>query len=312
MRKIKRTASIALCIAVLMLLSSCGMRGEIIINDDMSLTGKITSYIEKIEDVDEAEVKAAMEELGFEDMGKTEINGKEFSTYVIQEDESASEAAAELASYDDDKIVLSMGKDEYMESVEGDEAGMDFCDIIITAPKEIKKTNGILSDDRKSITIDMLKNYDERYYMVFDDSIINDTTIKLNAVNGKYYNKKFTLKAKSTNVITSFTVNGEPIDTNEFVPAKDGRYKVNVELLSGASKKISYVLDRTKPYTNIVNNKTYKKSVTVKFSDKYGVKKAFLNKKAVKTGRKITKAGSYTLKVYDKAGNVTIRKFKVK
>ena len=72
--------------------------------------------------------------------------------------------------------------------------------------------------------------------------------------------------------------------------------------------------DKIKPtVTGVKNNKTYKKQVTIKFSDKQsGIKKATLNGKKIKSGKKVKKNGKYTLKVYDKAGNVIQVKFTIK
>lgn len=73
-------------------------------------------------------------------------------------------------------------------------------------------------------------------------------------------------------------------------------------------------IDTTKPTVKgVKNKKSYKKPVTIKFSDKSsGIKKATLNGKKIKSGKKVKKAGSYTLKVWDKAGNCRIVKFKIK
>ena len=72
--------------------------------------------------------------------------------------------------------------------------------------------------------------------------------------------------------------------------------------------------DKTKPTVKGVRNKKiYKKEVTIKFSDKQsGIKKATLNGKKIKTGKKVKKNGKYILKVYDKAGNCTTVKFTIK
>jgi hypothetical protein len=78
-------------------------------------------------------------------------------------------------------------------------------------------------------------------------------------------------------------------------------------------------IDDTKPtVSGVKNNKTYTKSVTIKATDKdSGLKSATLNGKTIKvsklkSGYKVSKAGSYTLKVKDKAGNTKTVKFKIK
>lgn len=72
-------------------------------------------------------------------------------------------------------------------------------------------------------------------------------------------------------------------------------------------------LDKTKPtITGVKNGKTYKKAVTIKFSDKSGIRKATLNGKKIKSGTKVKKNGSYTLIVTDKAGNSRTVRFKIR
>lgn len=71
--------------------------------------------------------------------------------------------------------------------------------------------------------------------------------------------------------------------------------------------------DTTKPtITGVKNGKTYKKAITIKFSDKSGIKKATLNNKKIKNGVKVKKNGSYTLIVTDKAGNSRMVRFKIR
>lgn len=72
-------------------------------------------------------------------------------------------------------------------------------------------------------------------------------------------------------------------------------------------------VDKTKPtITGVKNGKTYKKAVTIKFKDASGIKSAKLNGKSIKSGTKVSKNGSYTLVVTDKAGNKKTVKFKIK
>lgn len=72
-------------------------------------------------------------------------------------------------------------------------------------------------------------------------------------------------------------------------------------------------LDKTKPtIKGVKNGTTYKKAVTIKFSDKSGIRKATLNGKKIKSGTKVKKNGSYTLIVTDKAGNSRTVRFKIR
>jgi hypothetical protein len=73
-------------------------------------------------------------------------------------------------------------------------------------------------------------------------------------------------------------------------------------------------IDTTKPtVSGVKNGKTYKKDVTIEFSDAdSGVKSATLNGKKIKTGKTVSAAGKYTLIVTDKAGNKKTIKFTIK
>ncbi|MDD6069539.1 MAG: hypothetical protein PUC12_01820 [Clostridiales bacterium] len=97
--------------------------------------------------------------------------------------------------------------------------------------------------------------------------------------------------------------------------ANGGTYDVNnpENNISNVKKK-----DTKKPTVKgVKNNKAYKKSVKFKVSDKSGIKKVTLNKKKIKVskakkGYTVKKKGKYTMKVWDKAGNVRTVKFKIK
>lgn len=72
-------------------------------------------------------------------------------------------------------------------------------------------------------------------------------------------------------------------------------------------------VDKEKPIIQGVSNgKVYKKAVTIKYSDESGIKSAKLNGKKFSSGKKVTKKGSYTVTVTDKAGNKSTVRFKIK
>lgn len=92
-------------------------------------------------------------------------------------------------------------------------------------------------------------------------------------------------------------------------------YAGNVENYSRYSAVVNVTeIDNVKPVVKgVKNNKTYKKKVKITFSDKQsGIKSATLNGKKIKSGKKVSKKGKYTLIVKDKAGNKTTVKFKIK
>ena len=107
-----------------------------------------------------------------------------------------------------------------------------------------------------------------------------------------------------------------PLEGNTFEATKNGYYTVRVEDKFG-NYEIKTVrittMDTTAPkVTGVSDGKAYKKSVTIKWSDSQSginTKKVTLNGKKVKSGIKVTEPGKYTLKVYDKVGNVNTVKF---
>jgi membrane carboxypeptidase/penicillin-binding protein PbpC len=154
----------------------------------------------------------------------------------------------------------------------------------------------------------------DRLYAVSKASMAaaDKITIK-GAKNKKAYKKAVTVKVSAKSAVATFTVNGQAQATNTFRADKNGKYKVVVKSATGKKKTINFCVDKKKPTTNIKNKKTYKKAVKITFKDSIsGVKKATLNGRKIKNGKKVKKNGKYTLKIYDKAGNVKKVKFTIK
>lgn len=104
---------------------------------------------------------------------------------------------------------------------------------------------------------------------------------------------------------------------NTFSVKKNGTYTIRVITNDNTTYSIQYKvkgIDNTEPtVTGVKNGKTYKKAVTIRFSDKSsGIKSAKLNGKKISSGKKVSKKGKYTLKVTDKAGNTKTVKFTIK
>ena len=117
-------------------------------------------------------------------------------------------------------------------------------------------------------------------------------------------------KRNSTEIVTqppmNYTTKKTTVDFKQSTIA-------SVTAPAPSTKQSKNKIDKTKPtIKGVKNKKTYKKSITIKFSDKSGIKKATLNGKKIKSGKKIKKNGKYTLIVIDKAGNVNKIKFVVK
>jgi hypothetical protein len=146
-----------------------------------------------------------------------------------------------------------------------------------------------------------------------DLSALGQAADTLQYVAGSYTMKDIDNKIwKSSEAVTA--------DTTGFSVAKNGTYTIRVKVKYASDNTVSVSmpvkvsgLDNKKPLvTGVKNGYTYKKTVTIKFSDKTsGIKKATLNGKTIQSGKKVSKKGSYTLKVTDKAGNTKTVKFKI-
>ena len=207
---------------------------------------------------------------------------------------------------------LSNGGDVSEEDLETIEAlkKMVYYDFTINMPKEILFTNGTLSKDKKSVNFKFcMADKDASVYVYTADS---KDIISL-SIGDAAYTKKKSIKITTPDKIKSVTVNGKESSGKKIDTSADGEYKVSVKT-KYAEKKFTFIKDGTKPVvTGVENGKTYDGPVTITFSDETsGIKSAKLGKKKVKSGATITKAGTYTLKVTDKAGNKTTVKFTVK
>lgn len=192
-------------------------------------------------------------------------------------------------------------------------------------PQNITYSNGVYEPDSNTVTwtmkaTELMENMDEVktfYADTMDPSIIkNDTkspTIS-GVKNNKYY-KKITINTSDNVGLAAVILDGTPvasqITSNDL--SAEGEHIIKAIDFTGNSTTINFVYDETKPtIKGVINKKAYTSARTIKFSDKYGIKSAKLNGKTIKTNKKISKNGTYTLKVTDNAGNITTVKFKIK
>ncbi len=122
------------------------------------------------------------------------------------------------------------------------------------------------------------------------------------------------LKIDAENLLDHVQVNDEITQSDHLFLSAEGVYKITAADINGNSSNITFRIDTTKPsVSGVKNGKTYKTARTIRFADKgSGIKTASLNGKTIKTGKKVTKKGSYTLNIADKAGNKKIVTFKIK
>ncbi len=187
----------------------------------------------------------------------------------------------------------------------------------ITFPFAVIDSNGKLQEDNHTVIWDAQKlqqDQQTRLYAVFDNKNSNSAPAYTGAVDGKNYNSGVTLNIDSKDLLNKVTVNGEDISSDYLFLSEEGVYKITAADVNGNSSKISFRIDTTKPSVKgVADNKAYSGSRTIKYSDKgSGIKNAKLNDKSIKSGTVVSKKGSYTLVVTDKAGNKKTIKFKIK
>lgn len=320
-----------------LLCSGCGVEENIVINPDLSSSITLKSYTTDEEEVlipqelEGVPYRQMMEEAGFVSTGKEELYGQEYNVYQLVRNRSAAETANDFSVVNHNQVVMWVGdlaemqeefedytqyefEDEDLDGYSSDGIITEQNDLNITCPFPVALTNGDLLEDGHTVQfcLEDLGDF-ERIYAVSSKRVARIRTCTISGVkDGGYYRKDKVIKATSDGVITSFRVNGESQPANEYRAAKEGTYQVRVKMLSGAGRKLTFTIDKTKPTTNI-RSKTYKKKVKITFKDKLsGVKKAVLDGKKIKNGTVVSKKGSHVLKITDKAGNVKTVRFSIR
>lgn len=132
------------------------------------------------------------------------------------------------------------------------------------------------------------------------DSLPTITGVKADAIYRS--TRKITFSDK--NGIKKATLNGSKLKNHQYV-ITSGKYTLKVTDKKKNSITVKFTIDKKKPMiTGVTHNRTYYSPIKIKISDSIsGIKKATLNGNSIQSGKKVTKKGTYTLKVYDKAGN---------
>lgn len=102
-----------------------------------------------------------------------------------------------------------------------------------------------------------------------------------------------------------------------FKVSENGFYTVMAEDTGGnrysSTVKVSGIDDKKPAVAGVKNGRTYKKAVTVRFSDSQsGIESAALNGRKISSGKKVSANGTYRLVVADKAGNKAVVKFRIR
>lgn len=301
-------------------------------NDDMikdSLTDKYPSAEVTIEDaqvngVESKKINMKMN-LANEDglqkvlnamgINSVQYNQRYFSRGVIASPDDTNSASDSFDSISDDLGSVFGENEDLLNALSEELKNMDV-QTTITFPYTVKDTNGSLQEDGKTViwgAKQLSGQGASRLYATFSEQNSKEAPKFRGAKNGKYYNTVVTLNVNSDNLLNYVTVNGKKYESDYLSISSEGSYKVVATDKNKNKSTIKFQIDTTKPsIKGIKDNKTYKKAVVVKFSDKgSGIKKATLNGKKISSGKKITKKGSYTLNLTDRAGNSKTAKFKI-
>lgn len=322
----KRCAFVLSALLTAILLVGCGTEKTITVDDNLMVTVADDYYF------DEEEAKELGEDADLSGLKKVDRNGKTY--YLSQESRSMThEQFEKQVGRLDEKCIVIYNLvvteipviDTREEENEYELERIEFDNITIKLPFAVGKSNRSIKDG--SIIFwgkDNMPKDSNVTYAVSDAGLLEGTDLTISgASEGGIYNEKKTISINTIDgVIKSMgvTVNGteqefsdEEHPYNVTVCSEDGIYTVSAELFSGIKQTLTFTVDRTKPKTNVKNNKTYKSGKKITFSDKTsGIKSAKLDGKAVKNGKVVKKKGSHKLVLTDRAGNKKTVKFRIR
>lgn len=244
-----------------------------------------------------------------------QYNQRYFSRGIITSPDDVGSTSDSMDSISDDLEDILGENEELLNALSEELKNMDV-QTTITFPYTVEDTNGVLQEDGKTVVwgAEQLSGQGEsRLYATFGEQDSKKAPKFKGAKNGKYYNSVIALNVDSDNLIDQVKVNGKKYVSDYFSISSEGSYEVVATDKNKNKSTIKFQIDMTKPsLKGVKDKKTYTKPVIVKFSDKgSGIKKATLNGKKISSGKKITKKGSYTLKLTDRAGNIKTAQFKI-
>ena len=343
----KKYISVILILALAVLCFTGCMSGEdkIIINED----GSGQNYSRIV--MDKAVVDQMLQSFGMTledlEMGEASVETVDgVESYVIEEtvdfeDYTALKEGLETSGYSGIyasenglRYVFSSGvSKEDVASME--ELGFDLGDsmkasVSITMPKEITKTTGTLSEDKKTATFVFEGNdlYKTQDIMVSTAEETKKPTLS-GVTNGKTYGSRKTVTAADASGIKtakykrndgkyySFT------STLEKTFTKNGKYTVYAtDYYGNKTVKTFTIKDKTRPtVSGVTSGKTYSSERTLYFEDNCEVKnvkcyidgeRAILPDDYLENGALASESGAYKFVVTDVNGNTRTVNFKIK
>lgn len=212
----------------------------------------------------------------------------------------------EVFGFMDELEQMLESNDEFSQKMYEEIQNMDIR-MSMTFPYSVTKTNGSVQEDHKTVVWDMKEmDKSERLYALFHTSNSVSAPKYTGADNGKNYNTGVSLKITSENLLNQVKVNDETTQSDTLFLSDEGVYNIKAYDINGNSSRITFRIDKTKPtVSGVKSGKTYNAPRIIKFSDKggSGIRSATLNGTSIKSGKKISKKGTYRLIITDNAGN---------
>lgn len=311
--------AILLMMSAMFLMTSivgCGME----MHTNVSKTGKTTSttyYYYTKEEVDNGDADSISENDKY--IGKKTVDGVEYSVYEAKDDVKNDEQIATEIKADGFYTTGTSNNGENENVSQAITAGVSPFVYTITFPNEIQYTNGKLSEDKKTVTYQMSDLMKLKEVYAYNDTFLQTKTPEIIGISdySKYINTK-NIKVQGFGTLSKVVVNDMDKGASETVNLKEGKNVVKLTNAAGTAKKTVKV-DTVKPKLNVKNGKTYKKGVKVKASDSAsGIEyikvdsQTYVTNNFAKHPYVIKDKGTHTIRAYDKAGNMTKVKVKVK
>lgn len=181
-------------------------------------------------------------------------------------------------------------------------------DVTLTLPSPIVESNGVISGNTVTWDVENIPDSGKLIAATSGNPISGDTTAPtISGVKNNGIYKKATINASDDVAVNRVLINGLRFNTYKFKVSKTGKYTVTATDANNNTTTVKFTIDAKAPkIKGLKSGKISKKGVKVKFSDNTGIKSVKINGKNVnKKQVTLKKAGSYIIKVTDKAGNVT-------
>lgn len=189
--------------------------------------------------------------------------------------------------------------------------------VSVTLPDAVTESNGTIVGNTVTWSIDHMPDDGKLIAVSGNQPIISSDTVPpviRGVKNNGLYKKGVTITASDNVSLTSLRLNGKGYSNHTYKIENTGSYTLVAEDANHNKTTVKFKIDKIKPtIKGAANGKTYRKAVTLRFSDKNGIKSAKVNGKSV-SRKKVTlkKRRAYSVKVTDKAGNVRTVKFRIR